>query len=206
VKYRTLLPTLDHWFARGLTTAGPGVVPCRAGCTACCFGPFDISPADARLVALAVAHLDEVPRAAVQQRADAQLARYREVLPAWGPPWDVTALGDEAFDELVETLAGLPCPALGDDGACVIYANRPATCRMIGLPMADEDGDVLENACPIQGDFPEYAALAPVPFDLEQFESEAEACDDVAMDAGWGVTTVAGAVPGAPFLAPQAPG
>ena len=115
------------------------------------------------------------------------------------------AFRDLIRDELVETLAGLPCPALGDAGACIIYESRPATCRMIGLPMTDEDGDVLENSCPIQGDFPEFAALAPVPFDLEQFESEAEACDDLAMDAGWGITTVAGAVPGAPSMAPQAP-
>jgi Fe-S-cluster containining protein len=206
VKYRSLLPTLDHWFAQGSADASPGIVPCRAGCTACCHGPFDISPADARLVAQSVARLDAASRAAMQLRAGTQLARYREVIPEWGPPWDITALGDEAFDELVETLAELPCPALGEDGACVIYAGRPATCRMIGLPMADNDGEVLENNCPIQGDFPEYALLAPVPFDLEQFESDAEACDDVAMDAGWGITTVAGAVACAPAPAPQAPG
>lgn len=206
MKYRTLLPILDQWFAAGATRAGPGVVPCRAGCTACCHGPFDISPADARLVAHAVDRLDADQRTALHQRAEAQLARYREVVPAWGPPWDVAALGDEAFDDLVETLAALPCPALGADGACVIYAHRPATCRMIGLPMVNEDGDILENTCPIQGNFPEYAVLAPVPFDLEQFESEAEACDDGAMDAGWGITTVAGAVACAPAPAPQAPG
>lgn len=51
--YRALLPILDRWFMTGSAHAGPGVVPCRAGCTACCLGPFDISPADARLVALA---------------------------------------------------------------------------------------------------------------------------------------------------------
>lgn len=192
--YRTLLPILDQWFVTGSTHADPGVVPCRSGCTACCHGPFDISPADARLVARAVVRLDENARVALQQRAETQLARYRALIPAWGPPWDVTDLGDEAFDELVEALAGLPCPALGDDGSCVIYADRPATCRMIGLPMINEDEEILENACPIQGAFPEYAALAPVPFDLEQFESEAEACDDMAMDEGWGVTTVAGAI------------
>ena len=191
--YRTLLPILDQWFASGSSDAGPGVVPCRSGCSACCHGPFDISPADARLVAQAIARLDEEARVALQQRAGSQLDRYRQLIPEWGPPWDVTDLGDEAFDELVESLAGLPCPALGHDGACVIYADRPATCRMIGLPMVNEDSQILENACPIQGAFPEYAALAPVPFDLGRFESEAEACDDGAMDEGWGITTVAGA-------------
>ncbi len=192
--YRILLPILDRWFKAGSAQAGPGIVPCRLGCTACCRGPFDISPADARLVARAVAELDEATRAAVRQRAGAQLARYRELIPAWGPPWDVTALEDDTFDELVEALAAFPCPALAEDGGCVIYADRPATCRMIGLPMVNEDGGVLENACPIQGDFPEYAVLEPVPFDLEMFEFEAEACDDLAMDEGWGITTVAGAI------------
>lgn len=192
--YRTLLPVLDEWFTAGTAAVAPVVVPCRSGCNACCHGPFDISPADARLVALAVAALDEATRTAVLDRASAQCARYQQLLPAWGPPWDVAALADEMFDALVEALAELPCPALGTDGACLIYADRPATCRLIGLPIVNEDGDVLGNPCPIKEQFPDYAALLPIPLDLHRFEEAAEGHDDVAMEEGWGVTTIAGAV------------
>lgn len=192
--YRMLLPVLDHWFTEGAALAGEGVVPCRSGCTACCHGPFDISPADARQVADAVRGLDPDLRAEVEERAAAQVARYAELIPAWSPPWDVTALGEETFDALVDALAALPCPALGHDGACAIYADRPATCRLIGLPLVNEAGDLLANACPIKEQFPGYAALPPVPCDLEQFEADAEAFDDIAMEEGWGVTTIAGAI------------
>ncbi len=192
--YRTLLPVLDEWFIESTAAVAPVVVPCHSGCSACCHGPFDISPADARLVALAVAALDETSRTTVRRRAAAQCARYRELLPDWAPPWDVTDLGDDAFDALVEALADLPCPALDASGACLIYADRPATCRLIGLPIVNEDGDVLGNPCPIKEQFPDYAALPPVPLDLHRFEEEAEGHDDVAMDEGWGVTTIAGAI------------
>ena len=37
-------------------------------------------------------------------------------------------------------------------------------------------GRVIENACPIQGDFPGYPDLPPVPFDLEDLEAEEMEC------------------------------
>jgi Fe-S-cluster containining protein len=195
--YRTLLSSLDRWFARGVAAAGAGVVPCRTGCTACCHGPFDISPADAALVAEGIALLPEEVRAGVAARAEAQLARYRELIEGWGPPWDVDALSEEAFDALAESMRDAPCPALGAEGGCLIYDHRPATCRITGLAMVSRDGDVLENVCPIQGEFPDYAALAPTPFDLHRFEVMAEEADLLASEAGWVTTTVAGVVGGA---------
>ncbi len=53
---------------------------------------------------------------------------------------------------------------------------------------------MLDNVCPIQDGFPAYAALAPTPFDLLRFEDAAEREDQLASDAGWVATTVAGAV------------
>lgn len=191
-RYDILLESLDHWFARGAAAAGPGVVPCRSGCSACCHGPFDISPADAALVAQAMALLPEPIRHEVTDRAAHQLDCYRELIEGWGAPWDVDGLDARAFDALTEVLQELPCPALGAEGECLIYTLRPATCRMIGLPMENREGDQLENACPIKGDFPDYSALPPTPFDLHRFESLAEEFDIVASEAGWVATTVAG--------------
>ena len=51
---------------------------------------------------------------------------------------------------------------------------------------------MLENVCPIQGDFPEYATLPPMPFDLHRFEEMVEEFDLTAAEAGWVATTVAG--------------
>jgi len=192
--YTNLLAELDAWFSFGIAAAGPGVVPCSAGCTACCHGPFDISPADAALVAEGVSLLPPEQREAMLTAARAQVARYAEVMPGWEHPWNVTALGEEQFDLVSEALAELPCPALSEGGACRIYAHRPATCRLMGLALVTPEGEVLENACPIQADFPDYEALTPTPFDLLRFEYEAEEVDEVVLADGWYVTTVAGVI------------
>lgn len=192
--YPETLRTLDAWFARGLAAAPPGVVPCTRGCSRCCLGLFDVSPADAERLAAGLADLGPDARAAVVARAREQLARYAEREPGWTAPFDVDALGEERFDALCEALGDAPCPALGDDGACALYEARPATCRMTGLALRTPDAGVLENFCPIQDEFPDYAALAPTPFDLMAFEAAAERCDALARERGFRPTTVAGAL------------
>ena len=170
--YRGLLERLDGWFAEGRRAAG-GRVPCRGGCSACCHGPFDISVADAELIREAVDRLPESERVEAIGRAKRLLARMRELEPAWVPPYAIAQLGEDRFDRLTEALANEPCPLLDDAGRCRIYADRPLVCRMIGLGMRTPAGRVIENACPIQDQFPGYAELSPVPFELESLE-EAE--------------------------------
>ncbi len=169
-------------------------MPCRATCSACCHGLFDVSAADAELLAQAVDALSPERAAALRARASAQLAACRERLPQWGPPHDVEALDEDVFDALCERLAQAPCPALGADGACEVYESRPATCRMTGLAMDGGAAGTLENVCPIAERFPRYAALAPVPFDLLGFEREALRCERDASARGYVSTTVAGAL------------
>jgi Fe-S-cluster containining protein len=193
--YLQLLGQLDNWFAKGVAAAGPGVVPCRVGCTACCHGPFDISPADAQDVHSAVSALPTVIREGVLERASVARERSAEFLPTWGPPWDADTLSEAMIDDLCESQATLPCPALDPDGgSCLIHEARPATCRLTGLGLDASDGLLLENVCPIQGEFPAYASLEATPFDLLRFEREAERWDDEARREGWVSTTVAGAL------------
>jgi Fe-S-cluster containining protein len=168
--YRSLLEQLDRWFAEGRAAAG-GVVPCRSGCSACCHGPFDISVADAELIQVGVDRLPAGERAEVTARAAALLDRMLALEPDWPAPYDVAALGEARFDRLTEALADAPCPLLDDAGRCRIYADRPLVCRLIGLGMRTPAGRLIENACPIQAQFPAYASLAPVPFELEAFEA-----------------------------------
>ncbi|HEU5041441.1 MAG TPA: YkgJ family cysteine cluster protein [Gemmatimonadales bacterium] len=174
-QYRALLQQLDRWMEEG-RRRHPGVVPCRAGCTACCHGPFDVTVADVELIRTAVLELPAAERAAVLDRARRLLETMRALEPSWIPPYDVADLGEDRFDALTAALAAEPCPLLGDDGRCRIYQSRPLVCRLIGLPMGSRGGRVIENACPIQDRFPAYASLAPQPFALEEFESAEDAC------------------------------
>ena len=167
-EYGQLLVQLDKWSADA-KARHPGVIPCRLGCTACCHGPFDISAADAALLRSGLAALAPSVRTEVRQRARALLQRMKREAPGWGPPWQIEDIGEDRFDDVVEALADEPCPLLGPDGGCLTYAHRPAICRMMGLGMRTGGGDI-DNACPIQHQFPAYAALPPQSFDLEAFE------------------------------------
>lgn len=168
-RYRLLLERLDRWFAEA---AKGREIPCRAGCTACCHGPFDISPADAELLREGLALLPADVRADIRSRGRALLGQMQVILPGWSAPWDVDAIGEEGFDQMAEALAAEPCPMLGQDGKCRVYAHRPLVCRLIGLPMLTDVGEVLPNACPIQEKFPGYAEMAPIPFAYESFAGE----------------------------------
>jgi Fe-S-cluster containining protein len=167
--YRELLERLDHWFeeARG---RAQGLLPCRAGCSACCHGPFDVSVADVELLLEAVRRLPRSEQVEVRRRARALLETMGALEPRWCAPHSVLDLGDERFDHLCETLADQPCPLLDDAGCCRIYPDRPMICRFIGLSMVTSAGRLIENACPIQDQFPGYADLPAFPFDLEELE------------------------------------
>lgn len=167
-RYRLLLERLDAWFAAAQAELG-AKVPCRAGCTACCHGPFDISAADAALLREGIRQLPMEAREEVRVRGELLLTRMQGLLPGWEAPWDVAALDEEQFDQMAEALADVPCPLLGDDGVCRVYAHRPLVCRLIGLPMLTDLGEVLPNACPIQDEFPGYAELPAVPFEYSLF-------------------------------------
>lgn len=174
-RYRTLLQRLDAWFARG-RERHPNVIPCAAGCSACCHGPFDVSVADVALLRRGLAKLDPAARDEVVRRAHALVARVHEREPAWEPPFAIASIGEDRFDALSEALHEEPCPCLDDAGRCRIYEERPLVCRLIGLSMSAGAGRTIDNCCPIRFGFPEYAALPPVEFDLAAFEAEEREC------------------------------
>lgn len=179
-QYQQLLERLDRWFA-DTAARHPGVIPCRAGCTACCHGPFDISVADANLLKEGLAALPPELLSAARARATALLERMRRLEPGWTEPFDIRQLDEECFDALAEALADEPCPLLGNTGACLVYAHRPMVCRLIGLPMMTAEGELLENACPIQEEFPAYASMSPQLFDLGALhDAEIEALEAAA--------------------------
>jgi Fe-S-cluster containining protein len=167
--YRDLLVRLDSWFADA-SARNPGIIPCRSGCSACCHGPFDVSVADALLVKNAVAGLPAGVRADIQQRAELQVALMREREPGWQLDDGLAGIAEGAFDRIAESMGDQPCPLLDAAGACLIYRDRPMICRMMGLGILTPAGRVIENACPISGEFPRYQALMPQLFDLEAME------------------------------------
>ncbi len=187
----TALPVLER-IDRAFWEAPP--VPCRVGCTACCHGPFDISPADALTIAEGMMLLDDHTRARLLDRANAEIGAFQRIRPEWQAPFDVLALGDAGFDAIADLLATEPCPALDASGTCAIYQYRPSTCRLMGRAWAAEDGGVLANACPIQDVFPGYADMPAAAIQLDLIESALEEIDLDEAARGSTATTIAGAI------------
>jgi len=148
---RRLFKTAEQWFDRG-RAAVLEAIPCRRGCTRCCIGPFAITILDQQEVQQGLADLPAHRRDEIEARASTQIAQIEQTSPqlATSPYLDHWPSSD--VDALVTAFADLPCPALGEDGSCLVYAHRPLTCRMMGLPTEMEG--LTFGACEIQTSVP----------------------------------------------------
>ncbi len=164
--YRSLLGALDTWFNTVLAAAPPGMLACRAGCSACCRGLFDITLLDALLLRQGFALLPAATRDAVLARCRPRLAELQRRWPQLRPPYLLNELPDDDWTEMPED-DETPCPLLGEGGLCLLYAYRPMTCRLHGLPNLDLSGeDFTAELCSLHGADPRAlpASLLRWPF------------------------------------------
>lgn len=143
--YQQLLAEIDAWFAACLRTA-PDRIVCRAGCSDCCRGLFDITLLDAFVLKTAFDRLPEMTRRPVVAAAEERLADLRRDWPEFRSPFLLNGLPDALWTEMPED-DPTPCPLLGADGRCLVYAARPMTCRLHGLPNIDLGGESFSDAC-----------------------------------------------------------
>ncbi|MBI2922591.1 MAG: YkgJ family cysteine cluster protein [Planctomycetes bacterium] len=140
--YRDLLAEIDAWF-RSVQERHGGWMKCGSGCSDCCHGVFDLGPHDVAIVRDAYRALPAEARAIVRAEA-------RRQTDALGlePPYELEGMSEAAIDALAEKLGPVACPLLDPGGRCRIYAERPSTCRFMGLPLVDaEDGVVHAEWC-----------------------------------------------------------
>lgn len=139
-EYRRLLERADAWY-RAVKERFPDRVPCGKGCRDCCLGLFDISPADAELLREGLAQAPPDVRADVVARSREILERLRAADPRLGE--DLDGWSEREIDELCDGLGPVECPVLGPSGECRLYAHRPLTCRLSGIPVVDVSGEVI---------------------------------------------------------------
>jgi Fe-S-cluster containining protein len=143
--YRELLARVDAWY-RGVKAKHPDKVPCDKGCRDCCVGLFDVTLADRDLLREGLAAVDEPVRRDIEARAAAIVARLRELHPDLGDTLDGWEPDD--IDDLCDEAGDVECPVLGPGGECRLYAWRPLTCRMSGVPVVDVTGEtVFPDGC-----------------------------------------------------------
>lgn len=132
-----LIQIVDAAMAEAARKSGDWLV-CRAGCYACCVGPFPISQLDALRLrdGLAALALGDPPRAQrVRRRVRDYLARFGPDFPG-DPETGVLEEGEEAEESFAAFADEEPCPVLDPEtGTCDLYAARPMTCRIFGPPV-----------------------------------------------------------------------
>jgi Fe-S-cluster containining protein len=140
-RYRTLLATIDLWFAAKQGEM-PNAIVCADGCSDCCRGLFDISLLDARLLRAGFDQIPALIRAGVVAKAEIRRAELQERWPGFAAPYLLNHMDDSAWTEMPEDDL-TPCPLLDPAGRCLVYDYRPMTCRLHGLPQIDKNGEVF---------------------------------------------------------------
>ena len=138
--YEEILSRVDAWY-RSVKERHPAKAPCERGCRTCCLGLFDVTLADRDLLREGLEKADAATRRDIEARAAAILERLRKTHPRLGE--DLDGWGPEEIDALCDEIGEVECPVLGREGECRLYAHRPMTCRMSGVPVVDLKGKVV---------------------------------------------------------------
>jgi Fe-S-cluster containining protein len=107
----------------------PDAVHCKRHCDDCCHAVFGLFLVEAAYLQQNFARLSSSDKAKVLlrcDRADMELARFQQ------------RVGEQEESGRVEgdplALGRVRCPLLDDEGDCSLYAQRPITCRIYGIP------------------------------------------------------------------------
>lgn len=141
-RYESLLGEVDGWFASCLSRH-PDLIACHQGCSACCRGLFDITLLDALCLKRGFDKLPLAVQQTVQVKAVAPLVELGQQWPKFARPWILNHIPEATWDAMMPEEDERPCALLSDDGTCLVYAQRPMTCRLNGIPLIDTSGEAL---------------------------------------------------------------
>ena len=114
-------------FDRNLKKYGDKI-KCRKGCSQCCSQIFRITKIDEAVIK---EHLNELPL----EIKDDLKKKASEYISNSGRNniSNISNISQEEYDVNLK----IPCPALNEEGACMIYEARPVICRRFGPPVYD---------------------------------------------------------------------
>jgi Uncharacterised protein family (UPF0153). len=144
---RSLFQHAEGWFQRSRAALLESL-PCRQGCAHCCYGPFAITLLDQLELQQGLQTLPAQIQDDIRARAQSQVTTMEAAFPRLHQSPYLDEWEERESDDLVTQFSDLPCPALSSDGRCLVYAYRPLTCRMMGLPV--ESHDLVHGACEVQ--------------------------------------------------------
>ena len=168
----SLAKKTDQWFRRANAFL-LNQVPCRAGCSQCCIGVFPITRLDAGMLEQGLASLPADIRSSIEDRARGQISGLEAAYPQLKASRWLDRRPDAEIDGMVSDFGQQRCPALGEDGLCLLYEYRPLACRSMGIPT--ETDATVRGACEVQSFVPIVrlsAALRAEEYALARYESE----------------------------------
>ena len=167
---------------------------CRAGCSQCCHGVFEISALDAARLREGLAETEASVAERVRERVVAAQAKLGPFFPGDISTGVLTGMEEEI--ELFEEWAHAePCPALDPESqTCDLYEHRPILCRTFGPPILNdpEDREAGLAICELcfTDTTDEDIAAAEMDSSFRGLQEEAEAAHE-ANNPGAGPTIVA---------------
>lgn len=142
-RYEQLVTEVDAVFAK-VSADFPQCVICREGCSDCCHALFDLSLVEALYLntkfgtqfSFGPKRSQVMQAAADSDRALTILKKgyFRTLKDTQGEPQAVEQAVEQVMDEAAR--ARVRCPLLLADETCGLYAYRPITCRLYGIPTA----------------------------------------------------------------------
>ena len=125
--YEALVAGADQAF-RTMQDQYPSLVVCKPHCSDCCHAVFGVFPIEAAHLRSHFEKLDRKKRRLALSRAskaDRELDRMKEGV-------EKESEGNGVPDSVAR--ARIRCPLLQDNLECLLYENRPITCRVYGIP------------------------------------------------------------------------
>jgi Fe-S-cluster containining protein len=136
--YKKILRDADEHFAEVISSQRRHLA-CGVGCSFCCYGLFEIGAGDVDVIADGLRSLPSAIRSKIVAAAEAVVRDYSHP--------DIRNASEVERDAFFERTAAVACPALGDDGRCMMYESRPLVCRTFGLPIREGEryiGDICD--------------------------------------------------------------
>jgi len=123
-EYTELTGLIQQEYDRNIYKYGDKI-KCRKGCSQCCSQIFRITQLDASVIK---AHLNELP---IEVKND--LKKRAADYISNSDRKNISNISKDEYDVKLK----IPCPALNEEGACMIYEARPIICRRFGPPVYD---------------------------------------------------------------------
>lgn len=134
-KYEAFIEQLDGVFER-VRHQYSDCVKCKLECADCCHALFDLSLVEA--LYLNSKFLETVTEAKKSEILESANTADRKTYQLKRKAFKSVEAGEKSEEQVLLEMAAerIRCPLLNQDNQCDLYASRPATCRLYGIPTA----------------------------------------------------------------------